>query len=321
MGAVYPAVYPSGYPPLAFPSRPRPARPPMPSPIPFFSHSCALFAKSTRRVGSRQGLLGGRNRGGAHWLGFTAEGQLEFTGNLRPEFAEHVETDVLKDAEADLLRCWSEAAFVVRAIGVGQHDRARRPQPFGKIEHALAIVAVSHDRVLQRMQQARAGAAVGQAVVAGVLRKYPGIRKVLKEPGSGLTGEFRAKAPAVALSALSIAGVRVFRLVKPRVETSGEKGHRVKRVLDEQLEFIFQLEGTQYRARLVMRGVYGLAFQRPGEGANGLFQWSVVVFQPHHGRRLNARCRRILRSFLRERHSGRLLKRSRRRLRTNLAAS
>src|SRR6266446_9398753 len=113
------------------------------------------------------------------------------------------------------------------------------------------------------MEQARAGAAVGQAVVAGVLREYPGIRKVLKEPGGGLTGEFGAKAPAIPLSALSIAGVRVFRLVKPRVEASGEKRHGVKRVLDEQLEFIFQLERTQYRARLVMRGVYGLAFQRP----------------------------------------------------------
>ena len=227
----------------------------------------------------------------------------------------------MKDAEADLLRCWSEAAFVVRAIGVGQHDRARRPQPFGKIEHALAVVAVSHDRVLHGMEQARAGAAVGQAVVAGVLRKYPGIGKVLKERGGGLTGEFGAKAPAIPLSALSIAGVGVFRLVKPRVETSGEKRHRVKRVLDEQLEFIFQLEGAQYRARLVMPGVYGLAFQRPGEGANGLLQWSVVVFQPHHRRRLNARRRRILRSFLRERRSGRRLRRSRRLLRTNHAAS
>src|SRR5260370_41826991 len=105
------------------------------------------------------------------------------------------------------------------------------------------------------MQQARAGAAVGQAVVTGVLRKYPGIRKVRKEPGSGLTGEFRAKAPAISLSALSIAGVRVFRLVKPRVEASGEKRHRVKRVLDEHREFIVQVEGAQYRAGLVMRVV------------------------------------------------------------------
>src|ERR1700736_6110238 len=156
----------------------------------------------------REGLLGGSIRVVARRLGFTTEGQLEFTGNLRPEFAEDVETRVLKDAEGYPLRCWRETALSVGVIGVAQDDRGCRAQPFGKIEHALAIVAVGHYRVLQRMEQARAGAAVGQAVVAGVLREYPRIRKVLKEPGGGLTGEFGAKAPAIPLSALSIAGVR-----------------------------------------------------------------------------------------------------------------
>ena len=86
-----------------------------------------------------------------HRRGFTAEGELEFPGNLRPEFAEGVESHVLKDAVGDPLRCGTEAALVVRVIGVAQHDRARRAQPFGKIKHALAIVAVSHDRVLHRV--------------------------------------------------------------------------------------------------------------------------------------------------------------------------
>src|ERR1700694_816447 len=117
------------------------------------------------------------------------------------------------------------------------------------------------------MEQAPPCVALGQAVVARVLRKYRGIRKVLKEPGGGLTGEFGAKAPAIPLSPLSIAGVGVLRLVKTGVETGGEKRHWGQRVLHEQNEFIFQLESAQFRAGFVVRGVHGLAFQWPGEGA------------------------------------------------------
>src|ERR1700720_505476 len=86
-------------------------------PIPFlfiffctFSHACKtqlfyfqtlpqLIAKKHGGWGSRERLLGGRNRAGAYRFGFTAERQLEFVGNLRPEFAKHVETRVLKDAK------------------------------------------------------------------------------------------------------------------------------------------------------------------------------------------------------------------------------
>ena len=60
----------------------------------------------------QRGLLGGGIRVVAHQLGFTAEGQFEFAGNLRPEFAEHVETHVSKDAVAHPLRCWSESWLV-----------------------------------------------------------------------------------------------------------------------------------------------------------------------------------------------------------------
>src|SRR5713226_7136129 len=199
-------------------------------------------------------LLCGRNRFGARGPGFTAERQLEFPGNLRPEFAQHIETHVLQDAVAHALRCWRETAFVVHVIRIAQRDRARRPQPFGKIEHAPAIIAVRHHRVFHRMEQSPPAAAARQPVVTRVFREYRGVRKVLKEPGRGLIGEFGAKAPPIALRPLSITGVRVLRLVNPRAEAGGEKRHRVKGILDEQNEFVFQLEHAQYRAGLVVRG-------------------------------------------------------------------
>ena len=164
----------------------------------------------------------------AQRLGLTAEGQPAFPGDLRPKFAEDVETHVLQDAVDDPLRCGSETAFVVRVVCIAQHDRARRAQPFGKIEHAMAIVAVGHDRVLDGMEKPPPGGAMGQAVVARVLRKHPGIRKVLKEPGRGLPGKFGAKALPIPLGPLSIAGVRVFGLVDPGAETGSEERHRVQ---------------------------------------------------------------------------------------------
>src|SRR5216683_5549706 len=268
-------------------------------------------------------LLCGRNRFGARGPGFTAERQLEFLGNLRPEFAQHIETHVLQDAVAHALRCWRETAFVVHVIRIAQRDRARRPQPFGKIEHAPAIIAVRHHRVFHRMEQSPPAAAARQPVVTRVFGEYRGVRKVLEEPGGGLIGEFGAKAPPIALCPLSITVVRVLRLVNPRAEAGGEKRHRVKGILDEQDEFIFQLERAQYRAGLVVRGVHRFAFQRPGERAHDLLQRPVIIFYPHHRRRLNARCRPILHGFLRQRRSGYLLRRSwrRRLLRANHAAS
>src|SRR5216684_5726043 len=142
-------------------------------------------------------LLCGRNRFGARGPGFTAERQLEFPGNLRPEFAQHVETHVLQDAVAHALRCWRETALVVEMICVAQHHGARRAQPFGEIEHAPAIIAVRYHRVLHRMEQTLPAAAARQPVVTRVLREYRGVRKVLEEPGGGLVGEFGAKAPPI----------------------------------------------------------------------------------------------------------------------------
>jgi len=108
-----------------------------------------------------RGLVIGWIRVVAPRLGSTAKGQPEFPRNLRPEFAEHVETYVLQNAVAYPLRCWSESSLIVWVICVAQYDRAGRSQPFGKIEHSASIVAVSHDRVLQRVKQAPPRGAVG----------------------------------------------------------------------------------------------------------------------------------------------------------------
>src|SRR5260370_17153441 len=74
-------------------------------------------------------LLCGRNRFGARGPGFTAERQLEFPGNLRPEFAQHVETHVLQDALAHVLRRGRQAALVVRGIGITQPAPPPGPPP------------------------------------------------------------------------------------------------------------------------------------------------------------------------------------------------
>src|SRR5260221_14750465 len=110
------------------------------------------------------GLSSGRIRVLVCGRDLTAEGQLEFAGNLRPEFAEDVETHVLEDAVAYALRCGRETALAIRVVGVVQHDRACGAQPFGKIKHACAIVAASDDGVLDRVEQTLPSPAVGAAV-------------------------------------------------------------------------------------------------------------------------------------------------------------
>src|SRR6266849_1273534 len=118
---------------------------------------------------SPEGFLSARIRVGADQVGFTAEGEFELAGNLGPKFAEHVETHVLKDAVAHPLRGRGETALVVRVIGVAQHDGACGAQPLGTVEHAIAVVALRHYRMLDGMEQASAGPAMDHAVVARVL--------------------------------------------------------------------------------------------------------------------------------------------------------
>ena len=69
----------------------------------------AWFPKVTYR-----GLSSGRIRILVCGRRFTAEGQLEFVGNL----GEDVETHVLEDAGADAFRRGRETALAVRVIGI-----------------------------------------------------------------------------------------------------------------------------------------------------------------------------------------------------------
>ena len=77
-----------------------------------------------------------------------------------------------------------------------------------------------HHRVFYRVQKTFLTAAVSQAVIARVFRKYPWIRKILEEPGGGPTGEIGAIARRVTLRPLPIAVVIVLRLGQPRVKLS-----------------------------------------------------------------------------------------------------
>lgn len=149
-------------------------------------------------------------------------------GDLRPELAERVESHVAQNAEPQRFRGWRKSAFVAGVINVAQTDCARRPEPFRKIEHAIAIVGVSHDCVLQRVEQTLLAAGVGQAVVSRVLIKNRGIGKVLEEHKYGLIGKAGTKSLAVSGSALAEGSVIIVRLTDPGVETGAEKYDWIK---------------------------------------------------------------------------------------------
>ena len=149
-------------------------------------------------------------------------------GDLRPELSERVETHVAQNAEPQRFRGWRKSAFVAGVINVAQTDCARRPEPFRKIEHAIAIIVVSHDDVLDRVEETLLAAGVGQAVVARVFIKNRGIGKVFEEHRCGLIGKAGAKPLAVSRSALAESLVIIFRLTDSSVETGDEKYDWIK---------------------------------------------------------------------------------------------
>jgi hypothetical protein len=62
-------------------------------------------------------------------------------------------------------------------------------------------------------------------------------------------------------------------------------------VPDKQNELVFQLEGAQNHARLVVKWMHRLAFQCPPEDLHRLLQWTVVIPQAPERRRFHTwRC-------------------------------
>src|ERR1700730_1907583 len=102
------------------------------------------------------------------WIVLVAEGKLEFAGNLWPKFAEDVETHVFQQGVAHISGGRSDTRFVVWVIEVAQRNSACRAQPFGKIEHALAIFLMRHHGVSECMQKAPSRGAGGQPVIPRV---------------------------------------------------------------------------------------------------------------------------------------------------------
>jgi len=77
------------------------------------------------------------------------ERQLEFVRNLRPEFAEDIESHVLDDTVAYRLRRGCKSAFVARVIGVAQYDGARcLPSHSEKLNMRLLLSRLRYKHML-----------------------------------------------------------------------------------------------------------------------------------------------------------------------------
>lgn len=185
-----------------------------------------------------------------------AEGELQFARDLLLELTEHIKAHVLDEGVSDTPPCRPNAAFVARMICVAKDNGARGSQPLGIIRHVRAILAVSHKHVACRMKKTLSHAAVRQPVIARVFGKDRRICKVLEEFRRCPIREVRREALTIARGALPERWICVRGLVYTRREASTQKGHRVQRVLGKQNELIFQLEGAQDDARLVVRRVY-----------------------------------------------------------------
>ena len=83
-------------------------------------------------TGPRRRLLDDRIRIDVFRSGFVTEGQLEFVGDLGPEFAQDIVTHVAQNAETYPSRGWHEAALVAGVIDVAQADRARSSRAIPK---------------------------------------------------------------------------------------------------------------------------------------------------------------------------------------------
>src|SRR6266481_9117681 len=102
----------------------------------------------------RRGLLLFENCSWTPWLVLVPERKPELPRDLGPEFSEHVEADVSPNIEGHSRRRRSYAAFVVRVIGVAQHNGARCAQPFRKIEHLRPIFSVAAVAISKKVTEA-----------------------------------------------------------------------------------------------------------------------------------------------------------------------
>ena len=86
------------------------------------------------------------------WRG-RAEGNVEFVGDLRPEFAENVESGTLQDVEAHMLCDRVRAVRCARMIETTEERACGGAGPFRNIGHLPAIVSMGNHRVAERMEE------------------------------------------------------------------------------------------------------------------------------------------------------------------------
>ena len=162
---------------------------------------------------------------------------------------------------------------------IAQCHRAGSPQPLGKVEHVLAVIAVRQKCVSDGMENTLFPATMRKAVIAWIFREDRRVSKVGEESLRGLAGEVGSKPLAITFHPLPESGVLVVRLIEPGIEARCEKRQGIEIIVNEENEFVFRLERAQGRARLVVR-VQRFTFQCPGECTHGLKLPEQLMF--HH---------------------------------------
>ena len=97
------------------------------------------------------GIRGRWYESGTSWRGLDAERQLERATDLRPEFTQHIVTDIPREAVPDSSCRVAGTVLVARVIDVTQCGRARGSEPLGIVEGSGAVLGLSNKQVRGRM--------------------------------------------------------------------------------------------------------------------------------------------------------------------------
>jgi len=219
---------------------------------------------------------------------------------LRPEFTQHIVTDIEREAVPDSPCGVRGTVLVAWVIDVAQRSRTRASQPLGIVEGAGSVVGLSNKQVCSRVNYTLPDAAAAEAVVSWVFEKDRWIGKMLEKFGSHGICEICAIAPAVSRGALPEHAVPVRRVIESRVERRADHVHRVSGFLKEKAELIGEFKRTTPNAWLVTGRVDRLSFKRARKYSNRLLKWAVIIADVRKRGRLRARRRSSLESLILE---------------------
>lgn len=210
---------------------------------------------------------------------------MEFPLQVRVEFLEDVKHGVVADLDAHARQDATNTALASGIVKLRDGAGSEIAKELRAVEPLPARIRASYQDAAESVTGAVQPAAAAQAKVSWIFMQQGGKNADHEQLVSESVGEIRAETLGVAQDPLAIRLLRVGRLLDSGLNAGDGKRKRVE-VMQNQLEFLGRIDGSDWLVRIVHRlevgkhaehamviGIHGLVRDRGASGNGWCYRW------------------------------------------------